>query len=107
MAFQKITLSINPKTYQTFQKLAKIKGISISGWVTAKMNKEIEKTKILEDQIIDRKILAQIYKDCMQLIVQLTHKDMDVQTAKDIATNVYGEDVAGNIIETLETFPDK
>jgi hypothetical protein len=46
MTTQKVTLSLNPETFKKFEKLAHMQGFSISGYVSAQMQKEIDKQDI-------------------------------------------------------------
>jgi len=59
MARQKVTLSLNPKTYKKFRQLAEIKGLSISSWVSSKMKDEL----ISHEIITEKKVYALL--DCL------------------------------------------
>lgn len=48
MTTQKVTLSLNPETFKKFEKFARIHGLSISGYVSAKMQEEIDKQDIVK-----------------------------------------------------------
>ena len=84
MATQKVTLSLNPETYQKFQELKTIQGLSISGWVTAKMQKEIDKQDELK---IVCKILRKEYPN-------LTDGVSDKQILNDIVTILMSREMA-------------
>ncbi|MBU3995890.1 MAG: hypothetical protein KKF42_09010 [Actinobacteria bacterium] len=45
-----ITICLKPETIKQFKELATLKGYSISGWINAKMEEEITKTKTVEEQ---------------------------------------------------------
>ena len=76
MATQKVTLSLNPEVYKEFRELSTVKGLSISGWVNAKMKKEIDKQYDLK---IALKILRKEYEG-------LTRNVADTQLLNDIVT---------------------
>ena len=68
MARQKVTLSLKPKIYKKFKQYADIKGLSISSWVSAKMNDEIISHEIITEQKVyalldrlDNEQLEEIY----------------------------------------------
>ena len=76
MATQKITLSVNPETFKEFKQLATSQGLSISSWVNAQMEREID---IQHDLKIVVKILRKEYAG-------LTKDVSDSQLLNDIVT---------------------
>lgn len=93
MTVQKLTISIQPETIKQFKKLAKIQGYSISSWVNAKMDEELEEYKYnLKGKLVSGVDIAKaMYSAGLRLTI-----------IREKLLPIYGKDLTHKIMMDIE-----